>query len=191
MSVPDEPSIIADTGRLVIAEAGPRILVIDRGRGPSELTAFVLVILTSVCGGIGTVSMFYAAMGSLTGPAVPIGAALLLVGMGSGAGMLMATRSLRRTRLTPLSDIAPIATFDRAQRVYLDEDGQVVAPLDHVRFERRSRRGSAASSLVVITPVGDRVLLHGTVFGGSVGNLNDVLDNSVRRPPPPPDTDSG
>lgn len=184
MTMPDEPCIIADNGRLVIAEDGPRILVIDRGRGPSELTAFVLMVLTLVCGGIGTVSMFYAVMGSLTGPAVPAGAALLLIGMVAGAGMLMATRSLRHTRLTPLSDIAPVATFDREQWVYRDEHGEIVAPLDHVRFERRPRLGSAASSLVAATPVGDRVLLYGTVFGGSAGNLNDVLDDHIRRPPP-------
>ena len=184
MNVPDEPSIIADIGRLVIAEDGPRILVIDRGRGPSELTTFVLVILTMVCGGIGTVSMFYTAIGSLAGPAVVIGTGLLLIGMASGAGMLMATRSLRRTRLTPLGDITPVATFDRERRVYLDENHEIVAPLDHVRFERRPRTGSAAPSLVATTPAGERVLLRGTVFGGSIGNMDDVLDEAVRRPPP-------
>ena len=184
MNMPAEPIVIADIGRLVVAEDGPRILLIDRGRGPSEVTTFVLVVLTLVCGGIGTVSMFYAVLGSLAGPSVVIGAVLLLVGMAAGAGMLLATRSLRRTRLTPLSNIPPVATFDRERRVYLDEHGEIVAPLDHVRFERRSRPGSPVPTLVATTPSGDRVLLHGTVFGGSIGNLDDVLGAAVRRPPP-------
>lgn len=176
MTAPDEPAIIADTGRFVIAEDGPRVLVIDRGRGPSELTTFALVILTLVCGGIGTVTLFYEAVGSLTGSSVIIGVVLLAVGMAAGAGMLIATRSLRRTRLAPLSDVAPVAVFDREHRVYLDSNRERVAALDQVRFERR---GSASPDLVVTTPAGDRVLLRGNLFSGTIGNLDEVLTSVV------------
>ena len=180
MTVPDEPTLIADSGRFVIAEDGQRVLLIDRGRGPSELTTFALVILTLVCGGIGTVSMFYAAMGSLAGSSVIVGAVLLATGLVSGAGMLIATKSLRHTRLAQLRDIPPVAVFDREHGVFLDCDGEIVASLDQVRFERR---GSAPPDLVATTPAGDRVLLHGNLFSGTISNLDEVLTDIVRGRP--------
>ena len=108
-----------------------------------------------------------------------IGAVLLAVGMLAGAGMLLATRSLRSTRLTPLSALRPVAVFDRERRVFLDGAGEIVAPLDDVRFERR---GSPAPDLVATTPAGDRILLRGSLFSGTIGNLDQVLTNAVRRP---------
>jgi hypothetical protein len=179
MNLPEEPTIIADAGRLVIAEDGPRVLVIDRGHGPSEITAFVLVIVTLICGGIGTVSLFYAAVGAVEGRSVVIGAVFLAVGMLAGAGMLLASRSLRTTRLTPLSALRPAAVFDRERRVFLDGDGQIVALLDEVRFEHR---GSPSPNLVATTPDGDRILLRGNLFSGTVRNLDEVLTNAVHGP---------
>ncbi|CAN5510399.1 hypothetical protein BH11ACT7_BH11ACT7_18830 [soil metagenome] len=179
MSQPEEPTIIADAGRLVIAEDGPRVLVIDRGRGPSEITTFVLVMVTLICGTTGTVSLFYAAVDAIEGKPVVIGAVFLAGGLAAGAGMLLAARSLRSTRLTQLSSLRPVAVFDREQRVFLDSDGKIVAPLDQVRFVRR---GSAAANLVATTPAGDQMLLRGSLFSGTIGNLDVVLTNAVHGP---------
>jgi hypothetical protein len=42
--------IIAEIGRVVVAEEGPLVLVIDRGTGPSATIAFVLCIFALVLG---------------------------------------------------------------------------------------------------------------------------------------------
>lgn len=170
------PGVLADTGRFVVTEDGPRVLVIDRGRGPSELTTFALVMITLICGFSGVVSLFYAATRSLAGSSVVVGSVLLVVGLVAGGAMLIAARSLRATRLTPLSELQPVAVFDRERREYLDGDGQTVAPLDDVGFRRH---GSAAANLVVTTPAGERVLLRGSLFSGAVGNLDEVLTAAV------------
>ncbi|ORX18916.1 hypothetical protein AWC31_12870 [Mycolicibacterium wolinskyi] len=65
--------------------------------------------------------------------------------------------------------------FDRAQRVYRDGAGQIIAPLDQVRFERHMQLTSSSPKLVAVTPVGVRVLKRGNPFGGGVGNLDEVL----------------
>ncbi len=56
-----------------------------------------------------------------------------------------------------LRALAPgLAVFDRGQRVYLDGTGQVLAPLDQVRFERRMQLTSSSPKLVAVTPSGPR-----------------------------------
>ncbi|NKZ09633.1 hypothetical protein HGA11_01490 [Mycolicibacterium septicum DSM 44393] len=65
--------------------------------------------------------------------------------------------------------------FDRAHRVYRDDAGQVIAPLDQVRFERRMQLGSSSPKLVASTPNGDRILKRGNPFTGGIGNLDEVL----------------
>ena len=175
MTAPGEPRIIVDAGRLVVAEHGPNVVVIDRGDGPTETTAFVFAIVTLVCGGFGLVSMLLAASGSTAGTSVVTGAVLLAVGVLAGFGLFAAVRALRRARRAPLSTITPVAVFDRSRRQYLDGGGQVVAPLDHVRFQRRMQIGSSSPKLVVTTPAGTRVLMRGNPFAGSVGNIDEVL----------------
>jgi hypothetical protein len=170
------PGVLADTGRFVVSEDGPRVLVIDRGRGPSELTTVALVLITLVCGVSGVVSLFYAATRTTAGSSAVVGTGLLVVSLLAGAAMLIAARSLRATRLTPLEDLPPVAVFDRERRVFLDGDGEMVAPLTDVCFRRR---GSITPDLVATTPAGDRVLLHGSLFSGAVHNLDEVLTAAV------------
>jgi hypothetical protein len=50
MSTPAGPQIIAEVGSVVMAEEGPRVLVIDRGTGPLAAIAFVLGIFALVLG---------------------------------------------------------------------------------------------------------------------------------------------
>jgi hypothetical protein len=64
--------------------------------------------------------------------------------------------------------------------VYVDGDGELVAPLDEVRFERRMQATSSSSKLVAVTPFGTRVLVRGNLFGGGVGNLDEVLTAALR-----------
>jgi len=168
--------VLADTGRLVVAEDGPSVLVIDRGNGPSEIAVFVLLVVTLVFGMFGLVTLLMAAAGSMSTVSVPVSIALLGVGILAGFGMAFGARSLRRSRLTPLESIRPVAVFDRLRRTYVDADGQIVAPLDQVRIERRMQIGSSSPKLVAVTPAGDRVLMRGNPFGASIGNADDVLN---------------
>jgi phosphosulfolactate phosphohydrolase-like enzyme len=73
-----------------------------------------------------------------------------------------------------------VAVFDRRHRVYVDGNGEVVAPLDEVRFERRMQALSSSSKLVAVTPFGTRVLLRGSPFTGGLGNLDAVLTAAVQ-----------
>lgn len=171
MGTHPEPVIVADQGGLVVAEHGPLVVVIDRGNGPSQITAFVLAIVTLVFGGFGIVSLSYAA-GSVS-------AVILAVGIASGTAMFVTIKRIRDTRRRPLSTFTPVAVFDRARRVYLDGAGQAIAPLDQVRFERRMQLTSSSQKLVAVTPSGTYVLKRGNPFGGGVGILDQVLHDAV------------
>ncbi|WP_156613707.1 hypothetical protein [Mycobacterium sp. 852002-51961_SCH5331710] len=52
-----------------------------------------------------------------------------------------------------------------------------MAPLDEVRFERRSRL--LTSTLVVVTPSSTRIIMRGNVFSGGVGAIDRVLGAAV------------
>ena len=178
MDAPPEPVIIAEQGGLVVAERGPEILVIDRGNGPSEITAFVL-LFTLVFGGFGVVSMIYAARGWMGPVSVAVGAVFLAVGVVAGVAMFVTARRIRRRRRRPLSSFTPVAVFDRAQRLYRDGAGEVLAPLDQVRFERGMQMTSSSAKLVAVTPWGTHLLKRGNPFGGGIGTLDRVLSAVV------------
>ncbi|MDG4669061.1 hypothetical protein [Mycobacterium sp. 236(2023)] len=173
--------VLADAGRLVVAEDGPNVLVIDRGNGPSEITVFVLLVITLVFGMFGLVTLLMSVAGSMSTVSLPVSTALLGIGILAGFGMAYGARSLRRSRLTPLESLRPVAVFDRLRRTYVDADGQIVAPLDQVRIERRMQIGSSSQKLVAVTPTGERVLMRGNPFGASIGNIDDVLNAALWR----------
>ena len=81
------------------------------------------------------------------------------------AGATLATlRIIRRTRSKPLGTYQPVAVFDRARRVFVDGNGTVVAPLDHVRFQSAMQITFSSPKLVAVTPNGTRVLMRGNPF---------------------------
>jgi hypothetical protein len=174
-----EPTIIAEQGGLVIAEAGPHVLVIDRGAGPSQILAFVLLVITVVFGGFGAITTVMAAGDGAAAVPLGVGVVVLTIGAAAGAGVYFLARSLRRIRSAPLTRFAPVAVFDRQRRTYLDGAGRLVAPLDHVRFERRMQLGSSSPKLVAVTPTGTHDLKRGNPFGGGIGNLDAVLSAAV------------
>ncbi|ANE83037.1 hypothetical protein A7U43_18085 [Mycobacterium adipatum] len=73
--------------------------------------------------------------------------------------------------------------LDRQRRIFLDGAGQIVAPLEHVRFERRMQMTSSSPKLVAVTPAGIRVLKRGNPFGGGIGDMDAVLSTAILRPP--------
>lgn len=179
MSVPPEPVVIAQRGGLVVAERGPEVLVIDRGNGASETTAFVLAVVTLVFGGFGIVAVVLANTGAMSQQAVLLGAGLLAIGIVAAVGTLLTVKSIRERRRSPLNTFVPVAVFDRAQRMYCDGNGAAIAPLDQVHFERQMQLTSSSPRLVAVTPYGERVLKRGNPFGGGIGALDQVLTHAV------------
>lgn len=176
MNTPTEPVLLVERGSLVVAEAGRKVLLLDRGKAPPETARHVLAAATLICGGYGLVSVFGSG-GSRTWESVAIGVVLLAIAAAAFAGMLRANEAVRRARSTPLSTYLRVAVFDREQRYYQDDRGELVAALDEVRFERR--RELLRSSLVVVTPSGTRVLARFALLAGSFDRLLKVLHNSV------------
>ena len=174
-----EPRVLREVGGLVIAEAGPLVLVVDRGNGRPAILAFVAAVLALVFGGFGALTLAAVAAGHDTDLPVGLSAGLLAAGLAAATLAAATVRHIRRTRKTPVSDFRPVAVFDRATRVYLDGDGHAVAPLDAVTFERRMQIGSSSPKLVAQTPTGAHVLLRGNPFTGGLGDLDAVLTTAV------------
>ncbi|OBB44901.1 hypothetical protein A5752_02790 [Mycobacterium sp. 852002-51961_SCH5331710] len=82
-------------------------------------------------------------------------------------------RGAVRRRRSGVQGFAP----RRRYQVYRDGAGEIVAPLDEVRFERRSRL--LTSTLVVVTPSSTRIIMRGNVFSGGVGAIDRVLGAAV------------
>jgi hypothetical protein len=76
-----------------------------------------------------------------------------------------------------------VAVFERAGRVFVDADGAVVAPLDHVCFQTRSHLTSSSPMLLAVTPSGTQILKRGNPFNGGLRSLDAVLTAAVFGPP--------
>ncbi|KUI17795.1 hypothetical protein AU192_02765 [Mycobacterium lehmannii] len=179
MSAPLEPIPLADQGPVVVAERGFEVLLIDRGRAPTEMTVLLLTMSALIFGGFGVVSIFYAFAYSMVWPSAAIGVTLLVIGLVAFRAMIRGGAALRHMRMTPLSAYPAVAVFDRRNQTYRDGTGEIVAPLNQVQFERRSRL--LTSTLVAVTPSSTRVLMRGNVFSGGVGMLDRVLADAVHR----------
>lgn len=177
-----EPHVLADVGGLVVAEHGALVLVVDRGTGPWATVGFVLGVVALVVGGFGADTLAMNATGS---PGVPwwLSAILLLIGIAFAGAALGVRGRIRRATARPVSGYRPVAIFDRARQVFVDSDGAVVAPLDHVRFQTRMQLASSSPMLVVTTPDGTRTLKRGNPFNGGLGNLEAILVAAVFAPP--------
>lgn len=173
-----EPRILAEVGGVAVAELGPLVVVVDRGTGPLATVAFVLGVLAVVFGGFGAVTL---ALTATAGTALPwwLSSIFLLVGIAFAGAALGVVGRIRGARTRPLSGYRPVATFDRARRVYVDADGVVVATLDQVRFQSRAQLASSSRMLVAVTPDGARILKRGNPFSGGLGNVEAVLTAAV------------
>mgnify|MGYP000855447969 CR=1 FL=1 len=176
---PGGPQILREVGGLVIAEDGPRVLVVDRGNGPPAILAFVAGVVGLVFSGFGAVNLAAVGIGHGAGIPVWLCVALLAVGVAAAAVSAVTVRRIRQTRSVPVTGYRPVAVFDRAARIYFDGYGRPVAPLDSVTFHRRVQMGSSSLKLVAETPAGRYVLLRGNPFTGGLRDLCTVLTSAV------------
>ncbi|MGV0645122.1 hypothetical protein [Mycolicibacterium sp. XJ879] len=168
MDTSSQPRVIADTGGLVVTDDGRRVLVIDRGTGPSAVLAFVLGVLVLVAGGFGVVAL-------VTGtPSAALGAALVAAAVVLAVSAVVVVRRIRRNRGRPLNECRPVAVIDRKLGLFSYRGGAIVQ-LDQVRFARRLQIGSSSPKLVAVTPGGTKVLKRGNPFDGGVGSIDEIL----------------
>ncbi|MEZ0339824.1 hypothetical protein ACAG25_07545 [Mycobacterium sp. pV006] len=177
MDTPLQPVVVAEYGGVAVVERGPIVLVVDRGGGPSELTVAGLAMASVSCAVFGCAALWSALAGGWALRSVLLAAMILAVGVGAFAVMVRCGNSIRRRQACPLREVRPVATFDRQRRVFLDEFGEVVAPLDQVSFVCRRRFLSAV--LTVVTASGTRILKRGSLFSGGVGPLDEILTELV------------
>ena len=95
--------------------------------------------------------MFLAAVGSMATRSVVIGAVLLAEG---GCPSSVCSSPPNRFVVLVWRRLARFAPCGvrRSRRVYLVGNGEIVAPLDQVRFERRMQIASSAPKLVATRP---------------------------------------
>lgn len=177
MDTPPQPVVVAEYGGGAVVELGPIVLVVDRGGGPSELTVVGLAMISVSCVVFGCAALWSALAGGWALRSVLLAMTILAVGAGAFVVMVRCGNTVRRRQARPLSELRPVATFDRQRRVFRDEFGEVVAPLDQVSFVSRRRWGSAA--LTAVTASGTRVLKRGNLFSGGVGPLDEILTELV------------
>jgi hypothetical protein len=96
--------------------------------------------------------------------------------------LIVVVDRIRGAKARPLTGYRPVAIFDRAARVFVDANGAVVGPLDHVQFQSRTQLASSAPMLVAATPTGTRILKRGNPFNGGLGDLEAVLTAAVFGP---------
>ncbi len=176
VNAPLEPIALAENGRFVVAEAGPRVMLIDRGPTPADSTVRLLAISALIFGGFGVVSLINSGGGGFTPRSLVTGVALLGIAIASFVAMNRANRLLHRARGTPLGTLPPLAVFDRAGSVYVDHNGEIIAQLSQVRC---TADGFGSAKLVVVTPDGPRVMATGNPVTGGLGNLAEVLNQKI------------
>jgi hypothetical protein len=172
MSEPTEFRILADTGGLVVADDGRRVLVIDRCTGGLTTLAFVLGVMALVVGGFGAVALA-AGISSR-----PLGAMFLAVGLVFALLTFLVWRRVRSRRSRPLHQCRPVAVIDRKLGLFSYRGGALVQ-LNQVRFARRFQIGSSSPKLVAITPGGTLILKRGSPFDGGIGKVDEVLTAAV------------
>lgn len=167
------PRILADTGGLLVADDGRRVVVIDRRTGALSSLAFILGVISVVGLGFGLVATFTAL------PSRSMGIAFLSGGLLPAVLTLVAVRAIRMRRARPPAQCRPVAVLDRKLGVFSYPDGPLL-PLDQVRFERRLQIGSSSPKLVAISPAGTYVVKRGNPFDGGIGRIDEILDAVVR-----------
>mgnify|MGYP001327182821 CR=1 FL=1 len=165
--------VIADNGRFVLAEDGPRLLFLGRRGLIPVVLVFVTGLLTVILG-VNAALLIGLGMGQDDGR-VPVGAGLLVAATLLGWACVALVRRRRARREQPLDPATAIVVLDREAGVLRDSVGQVLAPLAQVKLMRRMQLASSARALHVVWPHGDRVVYRGDPFAGAIDEPIDQI----------------
>lgn len=163
---------IADNGRFVLAEDGPRLLFVERrGLVPAwavyvaGLLAVILTATAAIAVGFGVRRQD----GTMT-----LGLVLLVVGVLAGWGCVVLARRRTAIRERALDPAQAIVVLDREAGV-LRGGGRELARLDQVRFVRRFQLTSSSRALHVVWPGGERAVYRGDPFSGPIDDPIEQL----------------
>lgn len=172
-SGPAEPTVLVDTGGLVVTDDGRKVVLIDRRTGLVSIANIVLpaVAIAALIFGITTL-----ARDQLPGW---LGYGALAVAALAGYGAFRSIRTFRARRGAPLREGRTVAVLDRRLNLFSYAGGAITA-LDQVHFERRAQLTSTAAKLVAVTPGGKKVIKRGYRLDGGIGKVDELL-NSIAR----------
>lgn len=172
-STPTEPTVLVDTGGLVVTDDGRKVVLLDRRTGGLSNLIVALVVLT--------LSLLVLGLWGLLGET--LGAPLSWALLGLGVLAILATYKgvlvYRTRRAAPLPERRTAAVLDRKLNLFSYSGGAITA-LDQVSFERRAQLRSTATKLVALTPGGTKVLVRGYRLDGGVGHTDELL-NAIAR----------
>ncbi|GJF08679.1 hypothetical protein NGTWS0302_21910 [Mycolicibacterium cyprinidarum] len=173
MDTQPQPRVLTDIGGIVVTDDGRRVNVIDRATGGLSTLAFVLGVISLVVGGFGAVALVTAT------PSRALGGIFLVIGLAVATTTALVVRRIKRRRTQPLGRCRSVAVLDRKLGVFTMAGGALI-PLGQVSFARRMQLGSSSPKLVAITPGGVYILKRGNPFEGSIGRVDEVLNDVVR-----------
>jgi len=173
MDISPQPRILLDTGGLIVTDDGRRVNVIDRATGDLSTLAFALGVIALVVGGFGAVALATGA------PSHALGGIFLVAGMALAATVAFVVRQIKRRRTQPVGSCRSVAVLDRKLGVFTVAGGSLL-PLNQVSFARRIQLGSSSPKLVAITPNATYVLKRGNPFDGSIGKVDEILNDIVQ-----------
>ncbi len=174
MEISPQPRILLDTGGLVVTDDGRRVNVIDRATGGLSTLAFTLGVIALVVGGFGAVALATGA------PSRALGGIFVVVGLAVAATVFLVVRQIKRRRTQPVGSCRSVAVLDRKLGVFTVAGGGLL-PLNQVTFTRRMQLGSSSPKLVAVTPNAAYVLKRGNPFDGSIGRVDEVLNDIVQQ----------
>lgn len=170
---PTEPTVLVDTGGLVLTDDGRKVVLLDRGTGSLSNTIVVLVVVTLALLGVAIWGLLSYELSR------PLGWGLLAAGVLAAVATNKAVHTYRTRRAAPLRERRTAAVLDRKLNLFSYSGGAITA-LDQVSFERRGQLRSTAAKLVAITPGGRKVLIRGYRLDGGIGRADDLL-NAIAR----------
>ena len=172
-STPTEPTVLVDTGGLVVTDDGRKVVLLNRATGRLANILVVLVAATVALLGFGL-------WGLLGGELDGRWSWALLAGAVVAAGLTVkAIGVYRARRAAPLRERRTVAVLDRKLNLFSYSGGAITA-LDQVSFTRRPQLISTTTKLVAHTPGGRKVLMRGYRLDGGIGHTDELLNGVAR-----------
>jgi len=156
----------------VLFSDGRRLVFANRGTAYRRVALFVLALLALIFTANG---VYWIAAGMRSGGGLVLGAILTAAGVLTGlAAQWTWTVEKQDLKAVPGRD-QWILVIDLEARHVEARHGEVLAPLDAVRFSPVAQLGSSSRALGATWPGGSAVVYRGSPFGGSWTAARDVL----------------
>ncbi len=170
---------IADNGRFVLAEDGPRLLFVERRGLVPAWAVYVAGLLTVILTANAAIAVGFGVSrrdGTLT-----VGLVLFVVAALAGWGCVALVRRRIARRDRALDPAEAILVLDLEARVLRDASGRQLATLAEVRLARRRQLTSSSQALHVVWPRGDWAVYRGDPFTGSIDDpIQQLQQRGIR-----------